>query len=190
MATPLTAGAVGLIREYLRTKQKMQSPSAALLKPTLILGCQRLAGYSSAGALLDNHPGYRRVSLDAVLAPASPTKTLYRDDKTGLRTGQVRTITLKVKSNQSPLRIVLAYSDFPGYALVNNLNLILTDPNGKRYVGNQAATSGIMTLDATNNVEVIQLNQPAAGTWTFEVVGSNVPQSPQPFAWVAQGHLA
>jgi hypothetical protein len=189
MATPLTAGAVALLREYLRTKQKMPSPSAALLKATLILGCQRLAGYASAGALVDNHQGYGRVSLDAVLAPTSPTKTLFRDDKTGLRTGQVRTITLKVKSNQTPLRIVLAYSDFPGDTLVNNLNLILIDPNGKRYVGNQAAASGVMTMDATNNVEVIQANQPPAGTWTVEVVGSNVPQGPQPFAWVAQGHL-
>ena len=190
MATPLTAGAVALIREYLRTKEKMQSPSAALLKATMILGCRRLAGYSPAGALLDNQQGYGRVSLDAVLTPASPAKTLFRDDKTGLRTGQVRTIKLKVKSNQAPLRLVLAYSDYPGAALVNNLNLILIDPNGKRYAGNQAAASGVMTLDATNNVEVIQVNQPAAGTWTVEVVGSNVPQGPQPFALVAQAHLA
>ncbi|HEX2342145.1 MAG TPA: S8 family serine peptidase [Vicinamibacterales bacterium] len=190
MATPLTAGAVALIREYLRTKQKMQSPSAALLKAALILGCQRLTGYSSAGALLDNHQGYGRVSLDAVLAPASPAKTLFRDDKTGLRTGQVRTIMLKVKSNQAPLRVVLAYSDYPGDALVNNLNLILIDPNGKRYVGNQAAASGVMTLDATNNVEVIQVSQPAAGTWRAEIVGSNVPQGSQPFAWVAKAHCA
>jgi serine protease AprX len=190
MATPLTAGAVALIREYLRTKQKMQSPSAALLKAALILGCQRLTGYSSAGALLDNHQGYGRVSLDAVLAPASPAKALFRDDKTGLRTGQVRTIMLKVKSNQAPLRVVLAYSDYPGDALVNNLNLILIDPNGKRYVGNQAAASGVMTLDATNNVEVIQVSQPAAGTWRAEIVGSNVPQGPQPFAWVAKAHCA
>lgn len=189
MATPLTAGAVALIREHLRTKQKMQSPSAALLKAALILGCQRLAGYSSATALLDNHQGYGRVSLDAVLAPASPAKTLFRDDKTGLRTGQVRTATLKVKSNQAPLRVGLAYSDYPGDALVNNLNLILIDPNGKRYAGNQAAASGVMTLDATNNVELIQVNQPAAGTWKVEIVASNVPQGPQPFAWVAQAHL-
>jgi serine protease AprX len=56
--------------------------------------------------------------------------------------------------------------------------------------GNQAAASGVMTLDATNNVEVIQVNQPVAGTWKAEVVGSNVPQGPQPFAWVAQTHCA
>jgi hypothetical protein len=189
MATPLTAGAVALVREYLRTKEKEASPSAALLKVTLILGCQRLAGYAPAGAQLDNHQGYGRVDLDAVLAPASPATCVFRDDKRGLRTGQVRRITLKVKSNQAPLRIVLAYSDYPGPRLVNNLNLILTDPNGKRHVGNQPDSGGTMALDATNNVEVVHVSRPAAGTWTMEVVASNVPQGPQPFAWAARGHL-
>jgi len=189
MATPLAAGAVALIREYLRTKEKRRSPSAALLKAGLILGCQRLAGYSPAAALLDNHQGYGRVSLDGVLAPPRPAKTLFRDDKSGLRTGQVRRITLKVKSNQAPLSVVLAYSDYPGAALVNNLNLTVTDPNGKRYVGNETAP-GATTLDVTNNVEVVHVSRPAAGIWTVEVVGSNVPQGPQPFACVAQAHLA
>jgi serine protease AprX len=189
MATPLTSGAVAVIREYLRTKQKIASPSAALLKATLILGCDRLAGYASATALQDNQQGYGRVNLDAVLAPASPAKSVFRDDKTGLRTGQVRSSTLQIKSNQVPLRLVLAYSDYPGASLVNNLNLIVTDPNGKRYVGNQA-TPGSTGLDATNNVEVIRVSKPPAGTWTIELVASNVPQGPQPFAWVAQAHLA
>ena len=53
-----------------------------------------------------------------------------------------------------------------------------------------AETLRNLTLDATNNVEVIQVNQPVAGTWKAEVVGSNVPQGPQPFAWVAQAHCA
>lgn len=188
MATPLTAGAVALIREYLRTKARKRSPSAALLKAALILGCERLAGYSPPDVLLDNHQGYGRVNLDAVLAPASPATMVFRDDKPGLRTGQVRKFTLKVKSNQVPLRMVLAYSDYPGAVLVNNLNPIVTDPNGKRYVGNQMA-AGAMTLDVTNNVEVMHVGRPAAGTWAIEVVGSNVPQGPQAFGWVAQAHF-
>jgi hypothetical protein len=47
-----------------------------------------------------------------------------------------------------------------------------------------------MTLDVANNVEVIHVSRPAAGTWTIEVVGSNMPQGPQAFAWVAQAHFA
>ncbi len=187
MATPLVAGAVGLIREYLRRQKRLASPSAALLKAALVAGAQRLAGYGPANALLDNQQGFGRVNVDAVLAPPAPTRSEFRDLKPGLRTGDARRYTVKVKSGQVALRVVLAYSDYPGPALVNNLNLIVTDPAGVRHVGNQPA--GGLSLDARNNVEVVHVPAPVVGEWTIEVVGSNVPQGPQPFALVWQGHL-
>ena len=87
-----------------------------------------------------------------------------------------------------PLRVTLAYSDFPGPALVNNLNLTLIAPDGTRAVGNQAAGGG-MIVDTKNNVEVVQVAQPIPGTWKIEIVGSNVPQGPQDFALVYLGHF-
>jgi hypothetical protein len=42
MATPLVAGAIALIRQFLRTKKKIRRPSAALLKATLIHGAERM----------------------------------------------------------------------------------------------------------------------------------------------------
>lgn len=181
MATPLVAGGVALIREYLRRKKRIRNPSAALLKAGLILGCRRLSGYAPSGALIDNHQGYGRVNLDAVLAPAMPAKAVFRDVKAGLRTGDVRTFRLKVRSNKVPLRVVLAYHDYPGTTLVNNLNLVITDPSGKRYVGNQTAP-GVMASDVTNNVEVVHVRRPTAGSWTAEIIGSNIPHGPQGFA--------
>jgi hypothetical protein len=59
---------------------------------------------------------------------------------------------------------------------VNNLNRIVTDPNGRRYVGHQSAP-GAMTLDATNNVEAIKVRQPAAGNWTVEVAAGAISDS-------------
>jgi hypothetical protein len=67
---------------------------------------------------------------------------------------------------------------------VNNLNLIVEDPSGHRIVGNQGAS-----LDSWNNVEVVQMDRPATGTWRVTVVGSNVPHGPQDFALVFRGHL-
>ncbi len=188
MAAPLVAGAVGVVREYLRKQRRMRSPSAALLKAALILGVQRLAGYAAADALLDNHQGFGRVNVDAVVAPDKPATSFFRDVKPGLRTGDVRTYTVNVQSNQAPLSVVLAYSDYPGPALVNNLNLIVTAPTGTRYVGNQ--TGGSLVPDVKNNVEVVRVRRPAPGTWRVEIVGSNVPQGPQPFALAWQAHLA
>ena len=94
-----------------------------------------------------------------------------------------RTLTLGPASG--PLRVVLAYSDFPGPRLVNNLNLILKGPDGVNHLGNSAA--GAIQFDATNNVEVIDIDVAPAGDWRVRVVASNVPNGPQPFALAVIG---
>lgn len=182
MATPLTAGAVALIREYLRTKQKIAKPSAALLKATLIAGAIRLPNTAADGVPVDNHQGYGRVNLDAILSPAGQTKATFTDVSKGLNTGEVHTTTVKVNAGAKQLKVVLVYSDYPGLSLVNNLNLILTGPDGKKYTGNQG--SGTAALDTVNNVEVIAIDSPSAGNWRLDVVAANIPQGPQDFALV------
>jgi subtilisin-like proprotein convertase family protein len=186
MATPLTAGAVGLVREFLRTRKGFASPSAALLKATVIAGARRIAG--GAAVLVDNDQGYGRVDLDAVLAPQAPLASRFFDERTGLRTGDVHTTKLPVASRDHALRVVLAYSDAPGPRLVNNLNLLATAPDGTRFAGNVAPGSPL-TADTRNNVEAIVVPNPAPGEWTVQVVASNVPQGPQDFALVAIGHF-
>lgn len=77
---------------------------------------------------------------------------------------------------------------FPLPQLVNNLNLILTAPDGTRFVGNQAA-GPVLNLDTKNNTEVAEIVNPAPGTWLVEVVASNIPQGPQEFALVHMAHI-
>lgn len=188
MATPLTAGAVAIVRECLRKSHGLRQPTAALLKAALILGCQRLRGEGLTGALLDNAQGFGRVNLDAVLAPKRPSSAAFHDITRGLRTGEVRQFNLVVKSRKVPLRVVLAYSDYPGPALVNNLNLIVTAPDRSRHLGNQPARNAL-DLDTKNNVEVIHVRRPIPGTWKIEIVGSNVPNGPQPFSLAFLAHV-
>ena len=83
--------------------------------------------------------------------------------------------------------MVMAYTDFPGPVLVNNLNLILKAPNGIRYVGNRSG-SARLSMDGSNNVEVINVPDPLPGAWVVDVVGSNVPEGPQDFALVYTAH--
>jgi hypothetical protein len=189
MATPLTAGAAAIVREYLRKVRKQRSPSAALLKAVLVAGAVRLPGTAAPGVLCDIHQGFGRVNLDAVLNPPAPATTLLVDHRRGLATGQVATRKLTVRASQQPLRIVLAYTDFPGPTLVNNLNLLVRGPGGERYVGNQAEP-GATALDTSNNVEVVHIDQPAPGPWTVDVVASNIPSGPQDYALVMRGALA
>lgn len=186
MATPLVAGAVGLLRQYVRQRQVPGGPTAALLKAVLIASATRLP--NGPGRLVDNDQGYGLVNLESVLKPSNNRKLRMENVTPGLRTGEAwrRAIAL---SARAPLRVVLAYSDFPGSALVNNLNLIVRGPNGARYVGNQSRPDAT-TLDTANNVEMVHVPSAARGDWSVEVVGANVPQGPQPFALAIVGRLA
>jgi subtilisin family serine protease len=188
MATPLVSGAVAVMREYLRKRKRIGAPSAALLKAALIAGAARLPGYGANGAVMDTDQGYGRVSLDTVLSPPAPASAQFKELGPGLRTGEIKRQKLNVKSDGAPLRIALAYSDFPGPTLVNNLNLIVTSPDGRRYAGNQRA--GVTPApDVTNNTELVQVGKPLAGSWQIDVIGSNVPHGPQDFALAAIGHF-
>jgi len=189
MATPLTSGAVALVRQFYRTVKNLAAPSAALLKATLVCGAARLSGYAPASAVADNHQGFGRVNLDAVLAPVAPSVLAFEDVSAGLRTGDIHEWPLQVVSKAVPVRVTLAYTDFPGPNLVNNLNLMLVSPSGKRYAGNYGSSAALQ-LDATNNVEVVTVKKPAKGNWKVQVIASNVSQGPQDFALVALGGLA
>jgi serine protease AprX len=80
MATPLVAGSVALVRQYLRQTVKIENPSAALLKATIIHSAEylnyRFANPSSS-RWADNEQGWGRVTLERVLAPQSPAKVLF-----------------------------------------------------------------------------------------------------------------
>jgi serine protease AprX len=181
MATPLTAGGVALIREFLRKKKKIANPSAALLKALLIAGAKRLPKTAPAGTIVDPHQGFGRVNLDRSLK-----RPLCLLEGPGLKTGKKSTTVIQVPAGRKGLRIAMCYSDYPGESLINNLGLIVTDPDGKRYVGNQKSSSrSNLTLDISNNVEVVDVPKVKAGAWIIDVVASDVPKGPQDFALVA-----
>jgi len=188
MATPLVAGAAALVRQYLRRTAGIKKPSASLMKAVLIHSA-RYAKYGfadpSSAPFADNEQGWGRVTLRDVLAPQAPTKVLFVDEGPKLATGQSSGTKVKVGGSGVPLRVTLVYTDFPGEYLINNLNLIVTDPNGKFYLGNDFNGSG--SLDPLNNVEGVVIQSPSAGQWTVNVVASEVQQGPQTFALVISG---
>jgi hypothetical protein len=79
----------------------------------------------------------------------------------------------------------MAYSDYPGRSLVNNLNLIVTDPAGRVHYGN--ANQGHSVPEVKNNVEVVHVERPTPGEWSIAVAASSIPHGPQPFALVGLG---
>jgi serine protease AprX len=183
MATPLVAGAVGVVREFLRTKAGLPSPSAALLKATLIASAVPINGITSPP---DNHQGFGRVNIDAIIAPSAPIKSKFVEGPK-LATGDVSEQAIQVTTAGKELSITLVYSDYPGETLINNLNLVVRGPDGSIRVGN--APAGSNQFDQTNNVERIIVPNAAKGAWRVQVIASNVPSGPQPFALAIQGAM-
>jgi serine protease AprX len=192
MATPLVAGATAVVRQFLRTVVQIKRPSAALIKATLIHGSKRLKYRYEAQnrkGLYDFEQGWGMINLKESIESddGSSRKVKYIDYKKGLNTGESISFEMDVSNPAAPLKVTLAWTDYPGPGLINNLNLIVTAPNGKRYHGNVFEEPFDSRLDSTNNVEAVFIQNPIAGKYKIEVIGSNVTEETQDFALVYSG---
>ncbi len=140
--------------------------------------------------------GWGRVTLDdALYFSGDAAKLFVADEGAGLATGGTAEFTVTVADATVPLKIVLAWSDFPAAAnanpaIVNDLDLTVLSPvpyNGNVLLNGQSAP--IPLKDGTNVEEAVIIKQPIAGTYTIKVIGANVANGPQPFALVATGGI-
>ena len=197
MAAPLVAGCAALVREYLTTKRAHQ-PSAALLKALLVNGTRWLTGADAIAdfAELPNfHQGFGAVFLPTTIpSPLEPTLRLEFADTwhtTGrqfVQTGQRFQYRVTVGTGL-PLRMCLAYTDLPARSLQNNLNLTVEEPGGTKVLGNEHLPMSLHIPDPDNNIEVVRLDTPAAGTYLIQVAAWNLLSAPQDFALVVTGDL-
>jgi len=120
-----------------------------------------------------------------------------------------RSYTLNVAAGQ-PLEVTLAWTDAPNLvpgspsatSLVNNLDLVVTAPDGKVYRGNNFNTETTpkaadhMSLeggsaDTKNNVEKVRLPAPVAGAYTVQVSAPTINSAEaQGFALAATGAVS
>jgi serine protease AprX len=187
MATPLTAGAATVLRQFLVEARKISDPSAALVKATLMHTATDLypgqygtgAGQELPTRRPNVHEGYGRVNMD--LATALGDETQLIDDKAGVGLSEENQVHVTVTA-AGILRATLAYTDAPAsasasQALVNDLDLQIQGADGKTY----------RKQDRLNNNEMLELTGLPAGSYTVSVLGVNVPQGKngkQPYALV------
>lgn len=197
MATPITTGCVAITRQYYRDEHGRQA-SAALLKATVINGAQWLTG-GDATADHARHPnfhqGFGRIDMRRSLPlPGDPRRLLFvdswQDGSLQLsRTGERYRWEFDLAGG-GELRLCLVWTDPPGRALQNNLNLFLETPTGVKAHGNEQLPLGITPVDTENNVEVIRLDNPAPGTYLIQVSADNlISELPQAFALVIVGEI-
>lgn len=114
----------------------------------------------------------------------------FREDS--IAQGDTLEYTASVPAGTPVLKATMAWDDAPAVpnaaiALVNDLDLVLIDPNGVTqfpWILNPVNPSAIATKGANHrdNIEQALVNGPLAGTWRIRVTGFNVPEGPQPFS--------
>ena len=192
MATPLSAGAAAIVRQYYTDKKKVASPSSALIKATLINGA-RDTGYGWAS----EEQGWGRIDLTNSLYPTGRTNW-FKDEGKPIRYDDIHAYEFNVRSGDI-FKASLVWNDYPGmpnggYALMNDLDLYVEGPDGTWYVGNCFVNNTAGTADdpscfgdAVNNVEGIYIQAPTTGTYRVYVFGYDVPTGTQPYALVVSG---
>ena len=196
MATPLTSGAAGLVRQWLVTVAGNTNPSAAMMKALFINGSRDLApGQYGTGSTQEvpnarpnNVQGWGHVNIyDTLNVPAGQFQDLY--DTNTLATGASNSFILTVGSTTTnKFRVTMVYSDYfaasgAGKKLVNDLDLTIRKPGGTFLYAN-----GRASVDATNNVEFIEFAPDETGDYSVRVSGRTVPSGgSQPYALVIRG---
>ena len=196
MATPLTTGAMALLRQFLR-QQGRRNPSAALLKALLLHGADYRPyryGVGAEGVPYDFEQGWGHVNVLNCVRPITQRVISMYERTRGLTTGRSVRLSSVVADSGVPFKVTLVWSDYPSSAsqnpnLVNDLDLIVTTPTGQNYHGNQFVAPFNRGFDRTNNVEMVLLNEPAPGRYAITVRAYNVARGPQDFALVWSGAL-
>lgn len=201
---PHASGAAAVFIQYYRETHTNATPSPALVKAALINSATDMDDTLETDPVPNTDEGWGRVNLPALM---DGTRVFdFHDQTTLLRTGQSYEQRVVVGSSDEPLKITLVYTDVPGFpaaipALVNDLDLEVTAPDGQVYRGNQfedgESVPGSPARDDRNNVEAVHISVPLPGEYIIRVEARAVPEdarrdTPEPdqdFALITSGDL-
>ncbi len=206
MAAPLVSGMGALVRQWL-IEARHTVPSAALVKALLLNGAADTSpGQYEVGAQREipaewpnSVEGWGRAAITDTIDLGGDERVWLADSAPGLTVGAVVSYTLVVSDGQ-PLRVTLAWTDYPATpllskALVNDLDLEVQLPGGATVLGNANADRRRSPFcqdaggaDRCNNAESVHIAAPAAGTYIVRVRAFvvNPLGGPQPFALAAR----
>lgn len=178
-STPAVAGGAALVYQWF-LNTFTNAPTPAMVKAFLMNAARYMNGTGANDALYSNNQGMGMMNLGTAF---DGTPRLLRDQLTNdlfTASGQSRTFTGTVVSNNMPVRITLAWTDAPGStsgnAYKNNLDLTVVI-NGTTYRGNVfsggSSTSG-GSADVRNNVESVFLPAGTTGTVSITIGATSI----------------
>ena len=197
-AAPTIAGAAALVRQYYmvgfyptgrREPAHAMSPSAALLKATIIASARRVpirmsaAGDLPTAAVPSYEQGFGFPVLDDALyfeGDRARLRVVDVANDAGLASEQTVSLRLSALSG-TPLKVVLVWTDPAGVPrtasdptpeIVHDLDLRVSGPGGLVRLGNDSLHQG--QPDRLNNVEAVSIPQPVTGDYTFTINAARV----------------
>jgi hypothetical protein len=186
MATPFVAGCAAIVREYFSTYHNIQNPSASLVKAMLINGAIDLHGQyipSEAATIPNVAEGFGRVNLAATVGPFEENeRIIFKDEATELDVGDEEKTTVEITNPGGLLKATLVWTDPPGEALQNDLDLIIRTNNGIERHGNMPTSSS--DFDRLNNVEQILWSDVPVGEIDVIVCANRITLHPQSYSLV------
>jgi len=194
-ACPIVAGAAGLTYQMYQENHFGNNPSGVTPKPSTIKALLIANAYQyPLNRAIRYQQGWGLADVGRIHEAAH--NQLIVDADTPLSTGQSWTGQVSRFNGSESLKISLVWSDEPGEsssstALINDLDLKVTAPNGTIYRGNNGLVDNLWSpsggsWDRKNNVENVFIESPVAGTWAIEVIADNVAMDNDPAAGVNQ----
>ncbi len=185
-ASPGVAGISAQLCQAYKEMNSGQEINTALLKATLLNTASELGNPGP-----DYIFGWGRVNAMRAYDLLAGNNFIFDS----VSQGQAKTFNLTIPANTSLAKVMVYWHDYEGNpsaskALVNDLNISMTDLSSTNYLPlildptpdeitlNNFAVQGVDTL---NNAEQIQIENPAAGTYSLTVDGFEVPQGVQKF---------
>jgi hypothetical protein len=175
-STPQVAGGAALVRQFLIGKG--EAPTSALIKALLLNSPTYMTGERAGGDLPSARQGWGLLNLNR-LFDATP-RILVNQTNIFTDSGQQFVITGEVKDGTQPFRVMLAWTDAPGFSgaapWVNDLDLEVSI-NGQLYrgnnlVGQESKPGG--NADTKNNVEGVWLPAGTVGSFVVRVRATNI----------------
>lgn len=187
MAAPTVTGIVALMLQDFRNQfPALPDPRNATIKALLAHNAKDLGNPGP-----DFQFGYGSVQGRDTIDHMRRGDTAF-DERTITLTGASYFFHVAVAPGTEQLKLTLAWDDAPATpntepALINDLDLQVFGPGPTFWLpwtldpDNPDLPAAQGQPDHVNNIEQVTVAQPDPGTWLVRVVGTNIPDGPQPF---------
>jgi PKD repeat protein len=189
MSCPGVAGSIAILYEAYRDLNDGQNPSAALVNAAIMNTAEDLGNPGP-----DFEFGWGRINVRRAYQILEDRSYQFSN----IAESETNSHLIEVPEGTKQVRVMVYWTDYPASpavstALVNDLNMTMTSPSSTVYqpwVLNPTPSPILLDRDAEpgvddlNNMEQITIDDPAAGTYTINIAGFDIPKGPQEYVVV------